>query len=166
MDVALALGIEQRGWVPRGRLAEDGPIDGRYPGLRETASEDPAVRTRRNVEDADALLVIAYGEPTGGTALAVEVARALGRPRRVVDPRGQQDLTELHTWLASFEAVNVAGPRASEEPRIEQESRDWPRASWRRNDPQAQSKARELAPVTSSIGVMATSWFPEINRTR
>src|SRR5262245_57046078 len=37
LDVAQELGIPRGGWCPRGRLAEDGPIDARYP-LEETPS--------------------------------------------------------------------------------------------------------------------------------
>src|SRR6185295_12969769 len=35
-DAALKAGVPTRGWVPRGRWAEDGPIADRYTGLVET----------------------------------------------------------------------------------------------------------------------------------
>ncbi len=48
---ALDLAIEHRyphgGYCPKGRKAEDGPIDSRYP-LSETGSEGYRHRTRRN----------------------------------------------------------------------------------------------------------------------
>jgi Circularly permutated YpsA SLOG family len=50
-DVALELGLEIGGWVPKGRLAEDGSIPERYTGRREAALADPAVRTVLNVRD-------------------------------------------------------------------------------------------------------------------
>ena len=57
LDVAIALGFAHGGWCPAGRLAEDGPIDARYP-LRETPSADPSQRTEWNVRDSDATLVL------------------------------------------------------------------------------------------------------------
>ena len=50
LDVALASGLEVGGWVPRGRLAEDGRIPERYRGLVETDSADPAVRTAESAD--------------------------------------------------------------------------------------------------------------------
>ena len=119
LDVAIELGIPYRGWVPRGSMAEDGPLPDRYTGLRETDSDRPEVRTRRNVRDTDATLVIAFGDVTGGTALARDTAEELGRPILVVNLRG----TDLHVavesvrrWIDSLAKplrLNVAGPRAS-----------------------------------------------------
>ncbi len=50
LDVALALGLACGGWCPRGRRAEDGPIDERYP-LVETPLAAYAQRTAWNVRD-------------------------------------------------------------------------------------------------------------------
>ncbi|HLF11639.1 MAG TPA: putative molybdenum carrier protein, partial [Gammaproteobacteria bacterium] len=73
LDAALELGLACGGWCPKGRWAEDGEIPPRYP-LKETTSTDPARRTRANVRDADATLVLTDGEPTGGTRLTMSVA--------------------------------------------------------------------------------------------
>jgi hypothetical protein len=59
LDAALERGLNAGGWCPRGRIAEDGTIDARYP-LRETAETEPSARTRRNVGDTDATLVLAH----------------------------------------------------------------------------------------------------------
>ena len=123
LDVALGLGLACGGWVPSGRTAEDGSVDPRYPGLRESVSADPAVRTRLNVRDSDATLLLTRGAPTGGSALTLEVARRLGRPVLHLD------LAELTTAEAARRAarwieaerpavLNVAGPRASKDPAI------------------------------------------------
>ena len=45
LDFALEEGLAVGGWVPQGRLAEDGRIPEHYPGLLESGSADPAVRT-------------------------------------------------------------------------------------------------------------------------
>ena len=129
LDAALGRGIACGGWCPAGRGAEDGPIPARHP-LRETPSADPAQRTAWNVRDSDATLVLARGVPRGGTARAVAEARRLGRPLRLVQlGRGdrEMDASEVaatRAWLgeSGVETLNVAGPRASEEPGIEEDA--------------------------------------------
>lgn len=116
LDAALAVGLPVGGWCPAGRRAEDGPIAVRYP-LVETASADPDERTRRNVEDADALLVLAPSPVTGGTALALGHAGALGRPVRVVDPFATDAVARIAGFAAGA-VVNVAGPRESGAPGV------------------------------------------------
>jgi hypothetical protein len=84
LDVALALGYPCGGWCPRGRRAEDGPIDDRYP-LTETKTDRYQERTRLNVRDADATLIVTRGYPVGGTRLTVDTAVRAGRPCLVID---------------------------------------------------------------------------------
>jgi len=114
LDAALAAGLPCGGWCPRGRAAEDGTIPARYP-LRETPSADPSQRTRWNVRDSDGTLVICSPPPTGGTALAMDHARALGKPVMVVDEGTQ--LAHLCGWIDHHlvRVLNVAGPRESEQ---------------------------------------------------
>ena len=45
LDCAIAHGITHGGWCPKGRKAEDGPIDARYQ-LKETPSSDCVQRTK------------------------------------------------------------------------------------------------------------------------
>lgn len=123
LDVALALGYAVAGWVPAGRRAEDGVIPLQYQGLRETPGQDPAERTRRNVRDSDATLVLARGEPGGGTALAIATARRLGAPLLIVDLCVVDEhaaAKRVRRWLHVNDVarLNVAGPRASEDPEI------------------------------------------------
>ena len=60
LDAAIAAGIPHGGWCPRGRLAEDGPIAAQYQ-LRETRSAKYYIRTRKNVLDSDATLILCRG---------------------------------------------------------------------------------------------------------
>ena len=126
LDVALELGIACGGWCPRGRLAEDGPIDPRYP-LRETPSADYAQRTEWNVRDSDGTLILTRGRPTGGTAQTVGYAQQLGKPHLIVDLTQPADPRAVRAWLAreGIRVLNVAGPRESKVPGIAREARAW-----------------------------------------
>jgi len=121
LDVALQLNLACRGWCPRGRLSEQGQIPNRYP-LKETPSADPAQRTKWNVRDADATLILAASVLTGGTALARDCAVRQEKPHLVVDPTGASIAvaTEISEWLDAREIriLNVAGPRESASPGI------------------------------------------------
>ncbi len=119
LDVALALGVACEGWCPAGRAAEDGPLAARYP-LRETPSADPAERTAWNVRDSDGTLVLSFGEPGGGTALALEEAERLGRPALALRLGDAPDPSQARAWLAQHAVgrLHVAGPRESEEPGV------------------------------------------------
>ena len=117
LDAALAAGVPCGGWCPRGRRAEDGRIPCRYP-LREASSPRYAERTRRNVRDADATLVLAWGEPTGGTRATVAFAERLAKPCLVLDMDDLDDpaaASRADAWIAeeAVAVLNVAGPRAS-----------------------------------------------------
>ncbi len=117
LEVALALGLECRGWCPRGRRAEDGRIPDRFP-LREAATPRYPERTRLNVRDSDATLILGLGELRGGTALTASEARRQGRALLVVDLDGTPDPDRIRAWLITSEVrvLNVAGPRESERP--------------------------------------------------
>ncbi len=115
LDVALELGYEIGGWCPAGRRAEDGPISTRY-SLQETPSSEYTQRTKWNVRDSDATLVLVRRESMGGTRLTIEEARRRGKPVLVTDAR-KFDAVAVRTWLQKEEVriLNIAGPRESEE---------------------------------------------------
>ena len=123
LDFALARGLRTGGWVPKGRAAEDGRIPARYVGLVETESSDPAVRTARNVRDSDATLIVSHGPLAGGSLFTLDEATRAGKPRLHLD-LDELSLASasarLADWLAEVRprVLNVAGPRASEDPRI------------------------------------------------
>ena len=123
LDVALECGLGIGGWVPRGRIAEDGVIPERYAGLRETESVDPAVRTARNVRDSDATLVVSHGPLGGGSLLTMEEAARLDRPALHLElelVEQERAVSVLREWIRTVDpgTLNVAGPRASEDPAI------------------------------------------------
>jgi hypothetical protein len=123
LDVALEMGLEVGGFVPRGRVAEDGAIPERYPNLVETGADDPAVRTARNVEASDATLIVSHGPLSGGSLLAQQEALRVRKPALHLDLDAlpvAAAVTQLRGWLRAVRprTLNVAGPRASEDPAI------------------------------------------------
>lgn len=126
MDVAIELGVACGGWCPGGRWSEDGPIDARY-RLQETPSEDPAQRTRWNVRDSDATLILAAQPLSGGTALTRRIADELNKPCLVVDPRSPPDAAAIMQWLTESRVatLNIAGPRETGSPGIYDAAKQW-----------------------------------------
>lgn len=119
LDVALELGIPCGGWCPKGRLAEDGIIDERYP-LRETDSPEYPVRTEMNVKDSDATLIITQGQVTEGTARTLELTEKYKKAHLVVDLSKAKDPAIVKKWLEFNQVgtLNVGGPRESKIPGI------------------------------------------------
>ncbi len=119
LDVALELGLPCGGWCPRGRRAEDGPIDLRYP-LEETPWSGYPQRTEWNVRDTDGTLVLTCGPPDRGTALTIELAARHGKPCLHRDVAQKPDVQDVLTWLEEndIRSLNVAGPRQSSSPGI------------------------------------------------
>ena len=66
LDVAIRLGIPYGGWIPKGRVAEDGPLPDKYQ-LQEMPTNSYSKRTEQNVIDSDGTLIICRGKPTGGS---------------------------------------------------------------------------------------------------
>lgn len=130
LDFALAHGFEVGGWVPKGRLAEDGAIPERYTGLLETASAESAVRSARNVRDSDATLILSHGPLTGGSLLTLHEATRAGKPVLHLDldqvATVETAALVLRGWLAGTgpSTLNVAGPRASKDSRIAEATRE------------------------------------------
>jgi hypothetical protein len=120
LDFALAHGYRIGGWLPRGRVAEDGPLSERYAGLRETGSADPSERTERNVRDSDATLILSHGPLAGGSLLTLRKALEAPKPVLHLDLALMTESAaaeRLRAWLAQVQprTLNVAGPRASED---------------------------------------------------
>jgi Circularly permutated YpsA SLOG family len=120
LDAALHAGVPCGGWCPADGMAEDGAIDTRY-GLEPLPQGGYAERTRRNVEDSDATLILYFGDLEGGTALTASCCEKVGRPLLLIDALainpGQaaqkvQDFVVHH----AVQRLNVAGPRASKTP--------------------------------------------------
>ena len=120
LDAAIARSIPHGGWCPRGRRSEAGTIPPRYQ-LKESPRPEYADRTRRNVEDSDATLILHRGPLQGGTRLTFDIAKERGKPCYRIDLACESiPLQPLRAWLCehNVRVLNVAGPRESSVPGI------------------------------------------------
>src|SRR5262245_17550353 len=119
LDAAAELGLPTGGWCPKGRIAEDGTIPLRY-ALIELESADYADRTRKNVIESDATLILTptSDPPRGGTALTFQTAASNDKPHLIVALDNSAAADEIRTWLSEVKPaiLNVAGPRESHSP--------------------------------------------------
>jgi len=141
LDAALECGVACGGFVPKGRRAEDGPIPSRYP-VEECASQEYVVRTELNVVHSDATLILNRGGLEGGTLATVEFCRRHNKPYSVL----QLDRVSAEQAAASIrhfffharpKVLNVAGPRESKCPGIQQAAREAMRLALRAVPPAA-----------------------------
>ena len=114
--------------MPKGRLAEDGVIDERYRNLKETVSDEYSERTRMNIEDSDATLILSDKGLDKGSELTLRLAKELGKPFLYVENLSEQkSLAEASAWLRSNrpDTLNVAGPRASQDSGIYDKAKEF-----------------------------------------
>jgi hypothetical protein len=112
--------VECGGWCPKGRKAEDGPIDPKYP-LKETPTASYIQRTEWNVRDSDATVLLSIG-PTlsGGSKKTMEFARKHKKPWLHLCAGETDAAGKLRLFVEKHrvKVLNVAGPRASKEPGV------------------------------------------------
>lgn len=130
LAAAMSYSIETGGWTPCGRLAEDGVVPEGFYTLKECPTGGFRERTRMNVVDSDATLILVDTLPlTGGTAYTADYAAKNGRPCKVVLLSDADAVTQIRDWMLSLEdsvrpgqtdriVLNVAGPRESGSPGI------------------------------------------------
>lgn len=121
---AMTYCIHIGGWLPKGRLAEDGVVPEDFYDMQECEG-GYRERTRANVRSANATLILSDRFPlTEGTAYTEDVAKELGKPCEVIN---LDAATQVRDWMLSLEdsmegsdqiILNVAGPRESVSPGI------------------------------------------------
>lgn len=134
IEAALELGFPYGGLIPKGRLAEDGAVPEKFDRMEVAPRKDYLFRTEWNVTHSDATLIIArkvaragafHEELTGGTLRTERFAAVHAKPRLVLF---EQNVEAVLAWLSRVAAqlqgedlvLNVAGPRESKCPGIEQ----------------------------------------------
>ena len=122
LDVAIKLGIPHGGWIPKGRKTEDGKLPEKY-GLKETPSLSYAQRTEMNVIDSEGTLIVSHGRLRGDAALTQKLAKKHNRPCFHINLKKtmQHKASEIvRFWIdaRNIKILNVAGSRASKDPKI------------------------------------------------
>ena len=118
LDVALDAGISCGGYCPKGRKAEDGALDEKYP-LKELESTVYRDRTEANIDASDGTLIITQSyKPSDGTAYTMIYAKRKQKPVFMVnmlEVRDEAMQDDFNSWLKENEVkvLNVAGPRES-----------------------------------------------------
>jgi len=124
LDAAIKWNIPHGGWVPKGRLTEAGRLSDRYNMLEMPTDSYPA-RTEKNVADSDGSLIISYGPLSDGSKHTKETALKRNKPCLHIDLNeidASKAAGQAHEWItkSGIETLNVAGPRASNDPSIYQ----------------------------------------------
>jgi hypothetical protein len=120
LDWALSNRLPCGGWCPKGRKAEDGAIDPKYP-LKESSSASYLQRTEWNVRDSDATVLFSVAPKlTSGSKKTIDFAKKHNQPWIHLVASEQDAAQRLKDWLEDnvVEVLNVAGPRASNEPGV------------------------------------------------
>ncbi|SDT84812.1 putative molybdenum carrier protein [Desulfobacula phenolica] len=122
LDFAIKFNIEHGGWIPKGRITEQGPLPMKYQ-LVEMETTDYRERTKQNIIDSHGTVIISRGNLSGGSKLTQTYANVLGKPNCYIDLL-KTDEFEAAMILKSFimenkiRILNVAGPRLSYHPWI------------------------------------------------
>jgi len=122
LDVAIKLGIPHGGWIPKGRKAEDGTLPEIY-RIKEMPTTSYPKRTEQNVIDSDGTLIIARGKLTGGSDYTRKMTlrhhkQLLGIDLNLNSHFDAASLIVSWIKLQRVQVLNVAGPRASKDPKI------------------------------------------------
>ena len=118
LDWAIEHNITHGGRCPKGRKAEDGPIDLRYQ-LTETNDPNYLSRTRLNVDDSDATLIFTMNkELDGGSKKTREFAEKQGKPCRHIHPETKPEFVIAFLQRNNVRVLNIAGKRESSAPGI------------------------------------------------
>ncbi len=121
LDWAIEKGLAHAGWCPAGRIAADGVLDCRYQ-LTETDSSGYRQRTKRNVEDSDATLIIYRGSLVGVSQMTQRFAEKQDKPyfSLNLDTPHEDGLARCKAWLARHTParLNFAGPSEARCPGI------------------------------------------------
>ena len=129
LDAAMEWGIKIGGWAPNGYKAEDGRIPEKYAKAMLEHSGGYVKRTKANVSDSDATLIISPSPLTSGSALTMGFAAILKLPvvHVALELSGKEQVEEIRRFLSRVHeqhpepwVLNVAGPRESRRPGLQQ----------------------------------------------
>ncbi len=122
LDAAIAVGLPYGGFIPKGRMAEDGPISEKYRDLTETDRSEYIYRTEKNVIHSDATLILGYVPMSGGTEATNKFCHLHKKTHIFIDldDTDKNNIQKILVWLKKTQPkiLNIAGPRESNYPGI------------------------------------------------
>ncbi len=125
LDASIAKCNPCGGWCPEDRMAEDGIIADKYP-LTELPNAGYRARTRKNVEDSDATVIVYFGYVVlrSGTELTLSTCIKKHRPFLLIDGNELSETRageRLKQFVQDFniKKLNFAGPRGSSVPQAQ-----------------------------------------------
>lgn len=139
LDVAIEADIPYSGFIPTGRIAEDGSVPPRYKlaevplavynDLRfdpENRADRYRIRTLLNVRQSDATLIVVQdtARVTPGSRLTIDIARKERKPCLLLSTKDQDASWRFQTWIKDqgIKVLNIAGSRESKAPGIYDET--------------------------------------------
>ena len=127
LDAAIKYSYPYGGWIPKGRLTENGPLPDEYK-LKEMPTSGYSKRTEQNIIDSDGTVIISHGKLTGGSKLTQELVKKHKLPCLHIDLSKTPAFiaaSEISSWIIKnkIETLNVAGPRASKDLEIYENTR-------------------------------------------
>ncbi|MEA3415952.1 MAG: putative molybdenum carrier protein [Thermodesulfobacteriota bacterium] len=127
LDAAIKYNFPYGGWIPKGRKTEDGILPDKYK-LKEMPADSYEKRTEQNVIDSDGTVIISHGKLTGGSKLTQELAEKYDRACFHADMNETSAfiaVSKINSWIIEneIEVLNIAGPRASNDPEIYEDTR-------------------------------------------
>ncbi len=128
LDAAIKLGIPHGGWIPKGRLTENGPLPDRY-DLIEMPTESYPEHTKKNIRESGGTLILSHGRLTGGSEGTKKWALKCGKQLLHIDLSKVTPFDStviINNWVVDndIKVLNVAGPRASKDSKIYQSTVD------------------------------------------
>jgi hypothetical protein len=119
---ALKFNIPHGDWIPKGRIAEDGPLLDKYQ-LQEMPTASYPARTEQNVIDSDGTVIFSRGAPTGGTDHTRKMVLKQKKQLVHIDLKLKTSYDAAYrilSWIEFYHIniLNVAGPRPSKDPAV------------------------------------------------
>ncbi len=122
--VANKFGLETGGWMPKGFRTLGGPKPefAELYGVQEHTSKSYVPRTRLNVQDSDGTIRIACIWKSPGERCTLKAIRDYQKPYFDIKIVAEQSYSDVAEWIKNkdIKTLNVAGPRASKDPKIYQ----------------------------------------------
>ena len=123
LEAGRLLGLETGGWIPKGRLTENGPKPelAKY-GLKEHVSSSYVPRTYANAHDSDGTIRIAYDFHSAGEQCTLKAIKQCKKPYYDVNVHAAQEHEKVAQWIIdnNIHVLNVAGNRESKCPGLQE----------------------------------------------